>query len=338
MDSQPYRDRMVDRLLLTLAVRSVEVERALRAVPYHEHIPEIWTKSDRGLTPLPWDRHDPTADGLEVIYTGQAIVTKAVRGSATEWFPAIAFFTHMLERLAVENDSRVAVVARPEHQGFIIDVLSHIVGGRGAVVAFRGSDDLGSSLEHFDRILVFAGSDHLTRLMVEALSPDGHLIVPLHHGGWFQLLRVGADGGAHLIGSAGAGLPLLPECGSTPRRVLMPSLSKPAQAPIPDELTFDVALRDFLYFLAYTDPAACLLYSGATRRSNLGIYTSPDNWAAHRSKTHYFVGTPQALEVISDRATRFVDLGCPTIAQYDISFRSADGSRSDLKEEIRLHA
>lgn len=336
MDSQPFRDRMVDRLLLTLAVRSVAVESAIRSMPYHEHIPEIWTRADRCFERMSWDPRMPNSNGLEQIYSGEPIVTRVLDHHVADWFPAVAFVTHMLERLDVREGARIGVIARPAHQCFIQDLLSRIAGSPGSVTVFSSSEAIASTREYFDRILVFGGCDRVTRQMVRSLSVDGHLIVPVHHGGWFQLLRVRADGTANLVGSAGTNLPTLPECASPPKRIMLPSDISPQEAPIPLELTFEVTLRDFLYFLAFSHPAACLLYSPETRTANVGVYISRDTWATHRSKTHYFVGTPKALEILGSLANRFVEIGCPTIGQYDLIFDPSDEQSGDVDEKVRI--
>ncbi len=285
------RNALVDRLVASGVVRTAEVEAALRRVPRHRLVEEVWLPPADdpyrldGLEHQVIDPGRPDPAVLEKLYGDVAITTRLADGRPSSSTSQPSLVAHMLETLELRPGLRVLEVGAGT--GYNAALLSELVGdqglvhtidinpnvvaqsrrllaeaGYGAIDVVTGDGASGHAVAGpYDRIVATVGCTDLSPHWLEQLAPGGFLLIPLVHGGVYPLIRVqAADATAtgRVVGCSG----FMPIQGELARKLVWPSvcfLTDGAREPLP------AALRDlggggstwpgwdFHYYLALAD-------------------------------------------------------------------------------------
>lgn len=210
---QPFRQRYVDRLNSHGALLSPQVERALRNVELHRLIDEFYVRVSPGqYQQIIHDPVSPLPEALDSIYSGDPITTNLEAGFPCQT-PSVDSVAVMLEGLELELGMKLHTIGT--RTGYEAALLAEIVGDQQLVSAtgvdrdtetrirtllersgygdidIRPLDGFYGNPERapFDRILVLVGCPDISPHWVSQLEPQGFLLVPMGHGGWFPLLR-----------------------------------------------------------------------------------------------------------------------------------------------------
>jgi protein-L-isoaspartate(D-aspartate) O-methyltransferase len=195
---EQLRDALVDRLRARGAVRSPQVEAAMRTVPRHLFIPEV-----------------SVADA----YADTQVVTKTdAAGKALSSVSHPGVVAGMLEQLDVHPGHRVLEIGSG---GYNAALLAHLVGSRGQVTTLDIDPDVTARAqqrlaaagcdqvrvitrdgEHghpegapYDRITVTAGAWDLPPAWFDQLAADGRLVVPLRLRALSRIITFAQDEG-----------------------------------------------------------------------------------------------------------------------------------------------
>jgi protein-L-isoaspartate(D-aspartate) O-methyltransferase len=179
------RRALVEGLCRSEAIRSAAVRRAFLRVPRERFVPDF-----------------ARSEGLEAVYTDQAIVTKKdSRGVPVSSSSQPAIMAPMLERLDVRPGQRVLEIGTGS--GYNAALLSELVGRSGEVVSVDIDPDVANRARsalrdaghtvkvevcdgrrlapirgRFDRVIVTASTDHLPRAWHRRLVAGGLLVTP----------------------------------------------------------------------------------------------------------------------------------------------------------------
>ena len=191
-DFARLRNEMVDRQLIGRGIREPEVLDAMRSVPREMFVPEDLVEYAYDDAPLPIGSGQTISQPYIVAYMIEAL---GVRDSdvVLEIGGGSGYAAAVLAKIA----ARVLVIER-------IEALAHaarenLLRAGFADVTVRCSDGSRGWPEEapFDAILVSAGAPEVPAALVEQLSPDGRLVVPIgRHPNSQDLYRFvrGADG------------------------------------------------------------------------------------------------------------------------------------------------
>jgi len=203
------------------AITSASVERAFRRVRRHRFL-ELWyrpnlTENRLAFLPVDYDRDHPSSANFAEIYSNQALVTAVQHSLPTSSTSQPALVARMLELLDLRPGMRVLEIGTGT--GYNAALLAEILGAEGRVctvefqgdVAERARGYLTEEGYHdvqvvhgdgylgvpeagpFDRIVATVRCPDLSSHWLEQLSPDGFLLLPLHHGFSDPLVRIERD-------------------------------------------------------------------------------------------------------------------------------------------------
>jgi hypothetical protein len=187
-----------------------------------------------------------------------------------------------------------------------------------------------------DRLVSFGGGSSVPLQLLRTLTSSGSALVPLHHCGWFPLLRIdGAARGssylANIVGSAGSALPLCSELGPLDG---MPKI-RHVQAGTPIESLSlagesAFAIQSLISHIYLTSEAASTVNASGSRRA--GVYSDNSCWATFDQATRRALGTIRGLSQVAEQVKVWTSLGRPNIHSYGIELDYGDvDSGSDAR-------
>jgi protein-L-isoaspartate(D-aspartate) O-methyltransferase len=287
--SRRHRHDMVSRLVASGAVTSGAVEQAMRTVPRHRLLRDVWLHPTGRPAPGGLEHHridsgtDPAT--LARLYDDIAVPTRLTQGVPSTSTSQPSLVAHMLEQLELDRGMRVLEIgAGTGYQAALMaelvgdPTLVHTVDIAGEVVTQTSEllADIGyggirvicadGAAGHeagapYDRIIATAGCPDIAPAWLRQLSPGGFALVPLLHAGAHPLTRVvpsppAAAAIGRVVGSAG----FMPLQGAMSGRLHWPSGKARDQRhePLPPELAGvegDAAWPgwDFHYYLSLAD-------------------------------------------------------------------------------------
>jgi protein-L-isoaspartate(D-aspartate) O-methyltransferase len=285
------RNALVDRMVASGAVRTAAVEAALRRVPRHRLLEDVWLPSADdplrldGLELHVLDRACPDPALLQRLYGDFAVVTRQADGLPTSSTSQPSLVATMLELLELEPGLRVLEVGAGT--GYNAALLSEVVGdqalvctvdidadvvaqtrrllaeaGYGAIEVLTGDGACGhAAAAPYDRIVATVGCTDLSPHWLDQLAPGGFLLIPLEHGGVHPLTDVRPAGDrttGRVVGCSG----FMRIRGDLARELVWPRVAfrrEGGRRPLPPALR-DLATTDgtwpgwdFHYYLALAD-------------------------------------------------------------------------------------
>ena len=203
----------VDDLVARGVVRSVGVERALRAVGRHWFVEGFWVGGRAYACDV--EGGDGWAEALGVVYSDEALITRRDdEGNPTSSASQPSVVAMMLEALDLQSGMRVLEIGAGT--GYNAALMAEMVGdaglvttididpdvvaqtrrllaraGYGGVRVVAGDGALGDRASGpFDRIVATVGCSDVSWAWVDQLRPDGLLLLPLDYGGSHPLVKL----------------------------------------------------------------------------------------------------------------------------------------------------
>ncbi len=354
----PYRERYVERLRHRRVLASPSVERALLEVPLHRFVDQIYLPDEEGtLRRVPYQPGHPDHKSLELIYSGDALVLAVERNRPVRATPSGSAVAQMFEGLELEPGMSVLEIGTGT--GYTAALLARLVGSPACVsttdsdpgaveqarnhlipTGFAGIDVsvsdglLGDPARApYDRILVTVGCPDISPCWLDQLRPDGLLIAPLEHGGWYPIVRVWKQGGrvrGRIAGSAGVVIPRIEGKlgehgpGRSGVRELDPSVR---ESPVWPRL-LELPLRDFWFYLAIRSSESCVLDvtdHGRRVARGLGLCLRNGRWSIVVSGRYRLLGHLEALAALEEAYNEWEALGTPRMTDYEMEFVPSDG-------------
>jgi protein-L-isoaspartate(D-aspartate) O-methyltransferase len=230
-DSRPYITAYVDRLKESGVLNEPAVEQAFRRVPRHLFVERFFVgDEEKGWTPVEHDPTRPTAEHLEMIYSGAALITRLEGNLPTSSTSQPGLVADMLQLLELRPGMRVLEIGAGT--GYNAALMAELVGDPGLVVTIDIQEDVVEDARRsltragypgirvlcqdgfegapeaapFDRIVATVGCPDISPQWVKQLAPSGSMLVPLRHVGANPLVRAWREGGeviGSVVGSSG---------------------------------------------------------------------------------------------------------------------------------------
>jgi protein-L-isoaspartate(D-aspartate) O-methyltransferase len=187
MDYTPQRVKLVDRLVLGGYLKTASVISAMRKVPREEFIPEGMRGVAYADRPLPIG-YDQTISAPHMV----AIMTEAL----------LVEPNNKILEVGSGSGYQAAVLAELAVNGFVYTVerVKQLVGwsserlkacGLKNVMVLKGDGTVGLlNYSPYDRIIVTAAAPRIPKALVEQLSCEGKLLVPVGGHGYQDLMRI----------------------------------------------------------------------------------------------------------------------------------------------------
>jgi protein-L-isoaspartate(D-aspartate) O-methyltransferase len=230
------RNALVDRMVASGVIRTAAVEEALRRVPRHRLLEDVWLPSPDaphrldGLERHVLDGTSPDPAILQRVYGDVAIATRLAGGWPSSSTSQPSLVAHMLELLELRPGLRVLEVGAGT--GYNAALLSEVVGDQALVHTIDINPDVVAQTQRllaeagygtievmagdgvaghrraapYDRIVATVGCTDLSPHWLDQLAPGGFLLIPLEHGGIHPLTRVKPEGGramGRVVGRSG---------------------------------------------------------------------------------------------------------------------------------------
>ena len=265
------RQRLVDGLKRTGALRDGRVEAAMRAIPRHFFAP---------------------AADVELAYEDRVIGLKEHDGVAISTLSQPAMIAEMLQQLDVTSGENILEIGTGS--GYTTALLAHLTGRAGRVVSVDLEPDLvrdasarfaqlglkniraiaGDGIAGhaqgapFERILLTASARDIETAWWEQLNPHGRIVLPLSFNGIQKSVAFDSDGGALVSRSIVdcAFIPLRPAQGATPdERARGDAVAQPdaVEHSVPGTYSRSDLLRGLALWAALSDKRACVLHTPA---------------------------------------------------------------------------
>lgn len=214
MDPNLWLDRHVRTLLAEHEIRTRAVETAFRRVERHLFPESLYLMRDGSFEEVAYDPLAPSSELLDLIYSGQALVTALQDGAPASSSSESGLVARMLEILGLLPGMRVLEIGTGT--GYNAALLAEIVGGAelvtsidvradvtaaarrglqragyGAIEVVDGDGYAGHEASApYDRIIVTVGSPNLSPLWIRQLTEKGRILLPLRQTGANPLLEV----------------------------------------------------------------------------------------------------------------------------------------------------
>lgn len=204
------RNAFVDGLVKDRAITTERVEAAMRAVPRHRLLREIWipgrsSSTELQLDPCTVDPVEPDDQLLARIYSDLPIVTKLRDGRATSSTSQPSLVAQMLEFLELRpgmwvleigagtgyNAALIAEVVGSQELVTTVDIQAEVVAQARLLLAEAGYPGVSvicsdGAFGHpdrapFDRVIATVGCSDIAPAWLEQLAPAGFALIPLEH-------------------------------------------------------------------------------------------------------------------------------------------------------------
>jgi protein-L-isoaspartate(D-aspartate) O-methyltransferase len=180
------RQRMVQSQLRARSVRDERVLEAMLSVPRHEFVPEEYQAIAYADRPIPIDEHQTISQPFIVAVSLQALGLRAAE-SVLEIGTGSGYQTALLAVLArvVYSVERHSSLARKAEK-----TLSRLAMNNVRIFVGDGSNGL-PEFAPYDAILVSAAAPKIPRSLLDQLSDDGRIVIPVGppHAQQLQLVR-----------------------------------------------------------------------------------------------------------------------------------------------------
>jgi protein-L-isoaspartate(D-aspartate) O-methyltransferase len=184
--ADPYaeeREALVQRTIVQRGVTDPDVLRAMRAVPRHRFVPDEYLGQAYADHPLP-------------IGYGQTISQPYI----------VAWMTELLElepedrvlEIGTGSGYQAAVLAEIVNEVYSVEIVPELAASAVERLAALGHDDVvvkqgdgyfgWEAFAPYDAIIVTAAPDHLPQPLVNQLTEDGYIVIPIGPPGGFQTL------------------------------------------------------------------------------------------------------------------------------------------------------
>jgi len=336
-------------------VKSAAVLDAFRSVPRHLFVPRYWKDPQSALVGV--DPSRPTPRQLDDIYSDRALGTHRQGGFFTSSTTQPALVARMLEAMSLSAGMRVleigtgtgyntallAHVVGPRGVVCSVDIhdkavhearqalgrLAPSLANRVFLAARDGFEGF-REFAPFDRIVATAACPDIAPSWIGQLAPDGMLLVPLRTKGLDPLvaLRRTGEGRCQGRGVGWAGFMQARGALDDPAHDIVWEsrdylVSEHLRSvPLGEPIRTQFARRlDFFFYLALADPLAGLHPRGPSSdltSIRFGILDGDTGHRALLSGTEIEYSNGSCLARVQDHLERWVQLGSPSIADYDI--------------------
>ncbi|PPS40951.1 protein-L-isoaspartate(D-aspartate) O-methyltransferase [Chroococcidiopsis sp. TS-821] len=207
-----YLNQMVNKLKEQRAIHSIEVENAFRKVQRHRLLETFYLPGD--LQPIAHNPYNPNPEHLDLIYSGNSLVTRTSDGKPSSSTSEPMLIAYMLELLALTPGLKVLEIGAGT--GYNAALIAELVGDQTLVVSVDVQEDVIVQTQRlladagypdiilvlrdgfygvqekapYERIVATVGCKDISPYWVDQLSPSGFMLLPLTHGGWTPLVKV----------------------------------------------------------------------------------------------------------------------------------------------------